>query len=49
MKQLMWALGGLSTAAAAWMLYRTAQRRSLPVVQAAEQLQHAWANYHTEA
>lgn len=50
MKQFVWALGGISTAAVAWIIFNQNYRhRRVPVTKAAELLQHAWANYHTEA
>jgi hypothetical protein len=49
MKHLIWAIGGLSTATAAWILLSQAYRhRPVPVGQAAELLQKAWADHHTQ-
>jgi hypothetical protein len=48
MKQLIWAIGGLSTATAAWILFtQTYRRRPVPAALAAERLQRAWADHHT--
>lgn len=41
---------GVSAFLAAWALYRNQQRtRPMPVKKAAEMLQEAWADYHTQA
>ena len=49
MKQLIWAIGGLSTATAAWILYsQTYRRRPVAAARAAERLQQAWADHRTQ-
>ena len=41
---------GISAFLAAWGLYRNQQRtRPMPVKKAAEMLQEAWADHHTQA
>ena len=41
---------GISAFVAAWAAYRSQQRtRPVPVRKAAEMLQHAWADNHTQA
>jgi len=41
---------GASAFLAAWAIYRNEQRRRpVPVRKAAEMLQEAWADYHTQA
>ena len=41
---------GISAFVAAWAIYRDQQKtRPVPVKQAAEMLQNAWANNHTRA
>ena len=41
---------GVSAFLAAWAFYRNQQRtRPVPVKKAAEMLQEAWADYHTQA
>lgn len=51
MKQVLWTIGGLSTAATAWLLFNQGVRRhiKIPIDSAAEQLQQAWGDHHTEA